>query len=280
MKVLVLALSTGTGVHGRNEDAQRQTWAIKNLEQCEVYWMKSQKNSPAFTADRNLMLRGIESFDGILGKTIAGIDWAFDNLDFDYILRTNTSTYLHIPSLLKLINEPETYQSPQGSAGIWSSESYRGGKDISYISGSCMVIPRDFAGCLREVDAEAWSGVPDDVAISEILANEEKAGNFFSRMDRVNITDFEPLRPSANTRVKSLRYSAVTAKRMHAIHAIYESSDIDQLKFRLTEFDSAERMRYLRERHSNILNLPFITMRQIQSFESRLEQFKKTVFKP
>jgi hypothetical protein len=81
-----------------------------------------------------------ESYDNIMLKTIEGLKYIQSNYDYDYVLRTNLSTFLHIDNFLKILQYLDTLNSNEIYAGPLMINHEMKHK---FISGTSMIYSRD-----------------------------------------------------------------------------------------------------------------------------------------
>jgi hypothetical protein len=236
-KVLVMALSGGSGPHGSNEAAQRRTWASGAGQDPHflVLWMKGSAQTVQLDEDRNVLVPIPEIYENLLSKTILSMNVALANFDFDFVLRTNTSTYVNRALLLKHLETLPATSVYQGFEGQWRASTQ--GETVPFVSGSGILLSRDCASILASSDPSPWVQVPDDVAIAEIFRSR---GVPILIGDRSSVTDFEPVRAHFNTRVKHWSDDSITVSRMERLHRLYCSRSTRQTTALLNEFDKRE----------------------------------------
>lgn len=188
-------------------------------------------------ANPNLLLLPIkENFENILHKTLLSVEWALATKKFDFLVRTNTSTYFEDSKLRTHLLDKKIETTFSGEFG-----KYHG---THFVAGNFMVISRDNCDLLLQMDHEDWAEYPDDVAISKYLILN---GIQPQRIKRNDLTDFSPFRFSIQHRIKSLTDSEVVGRRFQEISDIY-NSNWNQRPFRIAKHQSAEFARYLSER--------------------------------
>lgn len=261
MKIVFLALAGGSAGHDMHQEAQMETWADGEYQNCTVLWMRGDPNieSPRLEG-RNLILPVEESFENLLRKTILGVRWVLENLEFDYLVRTNTSNYFHLPlvesSLAKhLTSNPICI----GVRARWKGKICGKKWFHSYISGAGIIINKRAAELLANFPESEYLRIPDDVAIGHYLkANHTK----FKKIRRSNVTDFKPLWLAPQVRVKSWQNEIVTTQRMHEIDRIYTSRTEAELKFNYFNFFHEEILRAKKEmpRKVTILKLQYLIL--------------------
>ena len=247
MKILYLALAGGSPDHDSHQESQEETWARNQEPDVRVIWMHGDENLIEPRIDgNNLYLPVQERYENLLEKTILGVNWALENLEFDYLIRTNTSNYFYQP--LARMHLGKFLKSENAAGGVIAS--WRGSiqgvkKNHRYISGAGIFLSRASTQILSSMNANEYSGVPDDVAIGYWLSlNHTK----FRPIPRNNVTDFKPIWPSPQIRVKSWKYPEVTCERMFEVDRIYKSATVDEISSAVEEFVSHEKERCTSEK--------------------------------
>ena len=111
----------------------------------------------------------------IINKTLVAIKYLLDDYEFDWILRTNLSSFYSIENLLKCLHSLPKTNAYAGYPGIF----HNGNKIISFCSGSGYLISKDVCRQLlvaRKVHHE--EDLPDDVWV----------GNVLESVPRINMT--------------------------------------------------------------------------------------------
>jgi len=116
-----------------------------------------QNNNNEVIEDNNfLYINGTESFiPGIYNKTIKAIEYINNKYSYDYIIRTNLSTFWHMENLFKLLNIKPKERFAAGYA-------FQG-----FISGTGIIMSRDVGNIVTSNYNSAYIG--DDLAISQTI---------------------------------------------------------------------------------------------------------------
>lgn len=136
-------------------------------EHVEVYFMKSDPDLPTDSeiVDDTIYIKGNESIiPGIIQKTLASMELFQSRLnEFDYVLRTNLSSFYVFPRLLNFLKLLPTERCYCGVIG---------GGEIGYVSGAGFLLSPDLVKILidgKEIIVEDPDN--DDVAIGHYLNN-------------------------------------------------------------------------------------------------------------
>lgn len=93
MKILILVLSfNDNSIYSHFYDAQKQTWDSINIEDVNTYFYFGDNNENIIIGDK-ILLNVNESIINCGRKTLECFDMIKD-FNFDYIFRTNSSSYI------------------------------------------------------------------------------------------------------------------------------------------------------------------------------------------
>jgi hypothetical protein len=257
MRVLVLVLSVAREPWATIErDGQRATWGAADLPDAPIaYYYGLTGLSPTYWASRatakllreahlegarsrlvaqvgrwsasrpvtsdgsRIQTRVPESYDHTNAKTRAALRHVVASMDFDYLLRTNSSSYVHRPLLLE-------------QASALPREGYYGGslvrlEEPAYVSGTGILMSRDVVE-LAATD-ESWTyEVIDDVALGRVM---RKAGIEPQELERLDVESLEqPIAPGSLrtcflARCKSPVDRALDVPIMHRVHGLYTAPE-------------------------------------------------------
>jgi hypothetical protein len=157
-KYIFLIIDSDTHpVYTKNRDILRKI--LNKSDRITYFFIRSDNtlDSPAVVRGDMLYLQGTESFiPGILDKTIKAFEYCLANYDFDYIVRTNNSSFWDINVLSN--RGFETVSAIMGE--------YYG---TYYPSGSGMILPRNNVIQLVSNKHLFNYNTHDDVAIGEVM---------------------------------------------------------------------------------------------------------------
>ena len=233
--MIYLALAAKAHGHEDHKFAQIDTWA-GNLEQdSRVIWIYGDPNlKQGKLVGDDLFLPVEEKYENILIKSILGVNWVLTNLEFDYLVRTNTSNYFLDHLVRRQLNKMHPNELVfSGVKAKWKGTVKDRKWFHKYISGSGIYMTRKSAEILSSIPLSEYLGVPDDVAIGHFLYSK---GAKTHSIKRNNLTDFKPLWLMPQIRVKSWKNDQVTADRMKEVHAIFFAGNSANLKKSLRAF--------------------------------------------
>ena len=100
-KIAILMLSSSTYPSLRNSKIQKKVFFDQENKLQDVYWYKQGsdkvlKNLDYFREGKDLWINADDSSLGMGEKTLLAFEWLLNNSDFEYLFRTNTSSYVSI----------------------------------------------------------------------------------------------------------------------------------------------------------------------------------------
>ena len=234
LRIVYLLMAGGQSEHLRDEQTQRLTWSLRVPINSKVVWVKgSDSSSIEFRDDTLFIPINQNAPDGILNRSILAINWCLKNFDFDFIIRSNVSTFFE-PKLVNTAfpNKINMAESFIGGYVESTKGNYLGvvGKN-NFISGSGIFMNR--AACLKIalLPISNYQSIPDDVAIT---AFSRIKGISVTRLARSNIGYHHYFFPAFFTRCKSSINNELASKRMTLINSYWISTNgIGRTKARL-----------------------------------------------
>lgn len=162
-------------------DASRQTCFSEKVEGIDVYFMYNQREGVNFGdtvyAVHNdcFYYNHPEDRKYILNKTMAFFHGMYNNVEFDYIFRTNCGSYVDQRLLKKHVDSIGIKENVYMSVENHISE-YKGlPVDIKYGSGAGILFSRDVVGKLLTHQSELKKGI-DDVEFGKLLQEKYNLG--------------------------------------------------------------------------------------------------------
>ena len=243
MRTLYVPLYADTEPFNSHKEAQQKT-TFKNCLQ-DVYWLSgSDLNYEHFDSkSRILSLPVAEGFENIYAKTILGLKWLSNNEDFDFLIRTNTSTYFDTRKMSAAILG--WHESATIAAGEFGNTPYTWEETVNrgyFLAGTAIVLSRDLVERLVDIEDSEWKTLPDDVALSKGISS---LGVPFRHLSRVDLTDYKHFQPGTHYRVKSWQDDQETINRFFELDSLIHSSRPSRL-MRMIQFHFREFARYTR----------------------------------
>lgn len=151
------------------DNCVRETWG-KALKQrgIEVYYMCSSLCAAAeyqiIETTNTILCKGVEEYHTIFSKTINSFK-AIQHKDFDYILRTNSSSFIHLDNLLKYLSTAPLENFYSGSLIPYHTSNI----GLEFATGSGYILSKDLL--LKVIHNEnLWEPqYPDDVGLGKLI---------------------------------------------------------------------------------------------------------------
>jgi hypothetical protein len=172
-KVIILIIASNDNESPYKEFKEYWKKYMNKFQDVRSFFLYSDPfiDSDVVIEEETIIHRHKESYEpGILYKTIAGMKLCEEIFTFDYILRTNLSSFIHIPRLLYFLQ-----YKPANNYAAAKQSLYREG--IGFLSGAGFILSRDVVQeILKEVFIKKCINdeikfAPDDVAITMIIQN-------------------------------------------------------------------------------------------------------------
>ena len=252
VELVVLVLGHHARPYSDNEAVQRDTWAAeaRRDSRVRVFWVFADPSRDAVHQDQrgNLFVPVSTEVSEAVGnsvvleKSIGAMIWAAERFDPNYILRTNTSSYLCLPELLA---ELEPLPSSGLYRGFIGTHSDQPRAEIDFVSGASMLMTRDVVARLVDVDVSSYPGLLEDVAIGAFL---QEQGVEPQLAGRISLSDGEPLSYGGFVRLRAIFSDRITRQRMREVDAIFSEADPAVRASKLNQHDRREARRAYRSR--------------------------------
>ena len=169
MKVLILIISSAREPYNRLEEAIRRTWGSNKSEDIKIFYTYGDGESIQIKNDK-IICDCPESLGNIGIKTIISFELLYNKFDFDYIFRTNLSSFIDTENMIKYLDDKPTTNYYAGHCGLnFSDEHLIKFGEGTFASGSGYFLSRDIVKKIID-NKEKWDhSVIDDVAIAGLL---------------------------------------------------------------------------------------------------------------
>ncbi len=203
--------------------AQKSTW-LEDLQPEQSYLILRGGNSLSTELRTDTLHLPIqESVRNILEKTILGLEWALSNSDFEFLIRTNVSTYFPVDlvgKFLVTIDPGEIFFG--GYIDICHSRIANVTTRTGYVTGTAIVMTRKSVELLIKSNWRSLIGMPDDLAITLALRN---VGIEPRGIQRNNLSFSHVFWPSFQIRLKTPSVPILASIRMHMVHDFFHSQN-------------------------------------------------------
>lgn len=169
MKIIILVLSyEDGGGYSYMDDCIKNTWGKYNKDDVEIYYnyAKTLDNTEYYIEENNIYCNGYESYNNIGYKTLKAFKWLVKK-DFDYMLRTNTSSFIHINNLKKYLIDKPKNNFYSGSPIPYHTNNL----NIDFATGSGYILSKDLVEYIVNHEDKWEHKYPDDVSLGKIMNN-------------------------------------------------------------------------------------------------------------
>ena len=201
MNLVVLVLDSFTQNSIRNSKIQKSTWVKDLSNYCEVLFYKG--GLETIRSGHDLLLNCSDTYSDMGIKTLKAFEWVDSNLSYDYIFRTNTSSYVNYKNLIHYLKKIQE----EGIDYCGYIGDYDG---IEYVSGSGIILSEQAIKTIIRYKSELDTEIVEDVAFGKLLKLNEispikgKRKDIESHKDIRNIDSDEY---HIRCRLDSFRYS-------------------------------------------------------------------------
>lgn len=167
LKILILVLSSKTYPSSRNKKAIKNTWGLNLQDNFKLIFYESGESEKVI--DDTLFVETDTSSRNLGHKLILALDWCERNIDYDYIFRTNTSSFVNTKELENyisgnLIDKEFVY------CGMPLVRDYKeSDKKINFLSGAGIIINKKTVQLIlknkKQWDHNEW----EDVSLGKLL---------------------------------------------------------------------------------------------------------------
>jgi len=160
MNLVVLVLDSFTQNSIRNSKIQKSTWVKDFSIDSEVLFYKG--GLETIRTGHDLLLNCSDTYSDMGIKTLKAFEWVDSNLSYDYIFRTNTSSYVNYKNLIRFLKKIHE----EGTDYCGYIGNYNG---IEYVSGSGIILSENAIKSIISSQSELDINVVEDVAIGKLL---------------------------------------------------------------------------------------------------------------
>lgn len=190
-KVVILVMSCNQDERFLNEeDAIRKTWGKDILDgkynNINLIFYRGGYEEDKYDRESNILyLKSDDTLNGTYHKTINAFKFVDNNFNYDYIVRTNTSTYINVEAILQfLASSNNYYEYIIGPKLCINNINY----STPFIGGHFVIFGRDIINILINNKIEIRCGI-DDIVIGYMLGKIFKTEytNHLLHVDGLNI---------------------------------------------------------------------------------------------
>ena len=168
-KILILVLTYDDGEnYSIMDNIVRETWGAQCYDNIKIYYYYSKSlNDTEYIIDgNNIYCNGNESLFTIGEKTIKAFKYLI-NEDFDYLVRPNSSSFIHIPNLIKYLNDKPTTRFYSGQPIPYLTNLY----GMYFSSGSSYILSKDLVEYVVKNSNDWNHNFQDDESMGLLMNN-------------------------------------------------------------------------------------------------------------
>ncbi len=174
MKILIIVLSEKReGYYVKMEQSIRQTWGAKALEHESIVdvlytygqWDRDLKGEVERHGDK-LDINHREDYFKTSGKSVKTLKYVHENFEFDYVFRTNLSSYIHVDKLVEYVQDKPRENFYHG---ILAGHPHK--KDVTFVSGAGFFLSKDVVQLVAENIGQIELNTIDDIGLAAFLHN-------------------------------------------------------------------------------------------------------------
>jgi hypothetical protein len=236
-KVVILSMSCNIDRYIKEEEVIRQTWGKSIIEgrydNIELFFYRGSDSESYDDETKVITLNTSDEWRGTFMKTISVFEWLKRNsIEYDYVIRTNTSTYINIDAILQFLENEKNTNIMYGTGLVINGFS----KFVPYLKGHFLIMPKSFIDILINCDEEAKSVVVDDAGFGIAFFKQfgiNYVQSHILEVDSVLNMDepyMDKLSTSFCVRIKDEKNVENNSIRMIGIHYLYENSIKTQIK--------------------------------------------------
>jgi hypothetical protein len=229
MKTLFLVIASNNSEHLLDEATQRETWTYNQSE--GVIWLRGAESTYFDAGSSTLFVSINEKYENILEKTLLGMKWCLYNLEFDFLVRANVSTYFDVSKVNESLYVYRSHSMFIG--GHIDFMKIPNSRTEPFVNGGAIFMNKRSVLELQEMDISSWLSVPDDFAISKYFV--EKGAKLTS-LPRGNISNTGIIRYRMYYRLKSSENGAMASLRMKLLHKILTTDSAWLKTIYITQF--------------------------------------------
>lgn len=185
MKILILVISSIEEPYKRLENAIRETWGNNTNQDVKIFYNYGNGTSSFIDGDKIICESGKETLFNIGAKTIKSFELLYDSFEFDYIFRTNLSSYVCINKMINFLKDKPKHNYYAGKLEQFFTHNITDFGEGNFASGCGFFISRDLIKkVLNNKDLYNNSHL-DDVSIAGML---KILGVIPSNCPRIDIT--------------------------------------------------------------------------------------------
>ena len=226
-KAIILVMSCNQERYFNEEQIIRKTWGKdilnKKYENIELLFYRGDSNETYVDENNVLQLTSDDSYYGTFLKTQDALKWCLNNKEFDYIIRTNTSTYVNVDAIKQFLEFDDINDDVLYGPRLITDCVHN---HIVYLGGHFLIFPKKMVELVSRYTVK--EGVVDDASIGFIFFSEYKYNMLnhmleFDNIDTLGKPYVDLLDKSYCVRIKDEINPENNVINMIGIHFLYKN---------------------------------------------------------
>jgi hypothetical protein len=165
MRVVILILSKQDDIlYSKLESSIRSTWGNYLSDNIDIFYYYGSSDEFKVVDDK-IYSKHTDSIINIGYKTIDAFEYLYNNIEFNYLYRTNSSSYINIKKMMDFIREKPLTNFYSARVNIENKSG------VKFGSGSGYFISKDIVKFVIENKIKWNHNLIDDVALGSLLLN-------------------------------------------------------------------------------------------------------------
>jgi hypothetical protein len=173
MKILILLMSCNNWFFKEEEQVVKDTWLKPVVEgkypEVDYYFYTTGETDYIDKENHTIYVNADDSWDATFYKTKRAFTLAKEQLEYDYIVRTNLSTYVNLKMLLAVI---KFYLEPNNDKHIWGMELCNN-NNIFYLIGKFLIFNKEDVDTIIKSDSKFDTQIDADDYVYGCVFNDK-----------------------------------------------------------------------------------------------------------
>jgi hypothetical protein len=209
--ILVLSFHDSGNTYDEFQKSQKETWDSIEIEGVKTFYIYGNSDVNKISDDE-IYVNVTEDLWRCNLKTIESLEILNTKFDYDYLFRTNSSSYVDKKLLIDFLSDKPTEKYYAGHSST--------DQDVNYVSGSGIIMSKDLVQIILNEKNKIDLSLMDDASFAKILNSN---GVFPIQVDRCNYSDIIVEKLDCNSflyRLKSSSTRRTDIENMYRIHEL------------------------------------------------------------
>lgn len=162
-KIIIISMTCNRPDYCVEESVIRGTWGQDIIDGIKFFIYKSQREKETRVSDGAIYVNSPDTWQGTSEKTYKTLKYLCEHEDFDYVVKTNTSSYINIEVLKKFVESlPNDDDNVYGTRII-----HNRGKKLLYLGGNFMILPKKIVEAICQ--EKSIPPIVDDIWLGNVI---------------------------------------------------------------------------------------------------------------